>query len=320
MQINLITINLDPNAGTGGGGGGTPIVPTIELQDKELVFNSNGTQMVTPDAGYDGMSSVKVTVNSPDAGQIVLPNGICLKGSSFAVFDGSNYDVSLIREFNNMFQLCPLLTSLNATGWNTSNGTDMNSMFDNCSVLESITGISDWNTSNVTNMYQMFNHCEDLTSLDLSNWDTRNVTDMGFMFSGCNSLTPIGLANWNTSKVTNMGNMFSNCNSLTSLDLSGWDTSNVTGMYSMFLGCTHLATISGIENWDTSNVTSMRDMFNGCSSLAEIRMRGDVSKVTNVTGMFSSVKSGGTFYYNPQYDYSKIIAELPATWTAVPMN
>lgn len=293
MQINLITINLDPNAGTGGGGGGTPIVPTIELQDKELVFNSNGTQMVTPDAGYDGMSSVKVTVNSPDAGQIVLPNGISLSGSTFAVFDGSNYDVSLIREFSNMFQNCFLLTSLNVTGWNTTNGTDMMNMFYYCMALESITGISDWNTSNVTNMYQMFSHCESLTSIGLENWDTRNVTDMGFMFSGCKSLTSIGLANWNTSKVTNMGSMFSNCNSLTSLDLSGWDTSNVTNMHQMFLGC---------------------------GSLAEIRMGGDVSKVTNVTGMFSMIATGGTFYYNPQYDYSKIIAELPATWTAVPMN
>jgi hypothetical protein len=29
--------------------------------------------------------------------------------------------------------------------------------------------------------------------------------------------------------------------------------------------------------------------------------------------MFEGVTSEGTFYYNPAYDYSKIIAQLPAT-------
>jgi hypothetical protein len=48
-------------------------------------------------------------------------------------------------------------------------------------------------------------------------------------------------------------------------------------------------------------------------------MGGDVSKVTNALDMFNGIKTTGTFYYNSQYDYSKIIAELPSTWTAVPM-
>jgi hypothetical protein len=36
--------------------------------------------------------------------------------------------------------------------------------------------------------------------------------------------------------------------------------------------------------------------------------------------MFYNVTSEGTFYYNPQYDYSKVIAELPETWTAIPLE
>ena len=45
------------------------------------------------------------------------------------------------------------------------------------------------NTSNVTDMHSMFCDCSGLTSLDLSNFVTSNVTSMDDMFNGC-----IGLA------------------------------------------------------------------------------------------------------------------------------
>ena len=48
-----------------------------------------------------------------------------------------------------------------------------------------------WDTSNITNMIMMFNGCKALTSLDISNWDTSKVTDMMYMFSWCHELTTI---------------------------------------------------------------------------------------------------------------------------------
>jgi hypothetical protein len=36
--------------------------------------------------------------------------------------------------------------------------------------------------------------------------------------------------------------------------------------------------------------------------------------------MFKNCSSGGTFYYNPAYDYSKIIEVLPTSWTAKPIE
>jgi surface protein len=95
------------------------------------------------------------------------------------------------------------------------NITDMSYMF-NLTHLTSL-DLSNFDSSNVTNMRSMFEDCRNLTSIDLSNFDTSNVGNTYAMFSGCRSLTTLDLTSFDTSKVINMSYMFYNCPRLTTI-------------------------------------------------------------------------------------------------------
>ena len=87
--------------------------------------------------------------------------------------------------------------------------------FMNCSNLSSIDGIQYLNTSEVTDMSSMFSGCMYLTSLKLSGFDTGKVTDMSSMFAGCSSLVTITVGDgWTTSNVTASSGMFDGCSNL----------------------------------------------------------------------------------------------------------
>ena len=133
--------------------------------------------------------------------------------------------------------------------------------------LQSITGMSYLNTSEVTDMEFMFVECSSLTSIDLSHFNTSKVTIMYGMFSGCSSLTSLDVSSFNTSQVTNMTCMFYDCSSLTSLDLSSFNTSKVTDMRVLFYNCNNLRTVYVGNGWSTAAVTSSTSMFENCTSL-----------------------------------------------------
>lgn len=73
---------------------------------------------------------------------------------------------------------------------------DSSYMFANMSDLEEINTIKDRDTSNVTQMNNMFSNCSSLTELDLWSWDTDNVTQMDNMFYNCSNLVTIYARNW----------------------------------------------------------------------------------------------------------------------------
>ena len=124
---------------------------------------------------------------------------------------------------SHMFSSCFSLASLNLSGFDTSNVTDMSAMFSGCNILTAL-DLSGFDTSNVTDMGGMFASCTKLSSLDLSGIDTGNVTNMGGMFSSCRSLLTLDVSNFDMSKVIERAEMFSGCEALISLKIGKWRT------------------------------------------------------------------------------------------------
>ena len=176
--------------------------------------------------------------------------------------------------------------------WNidTSNVTDMNSMFSSCSSLNTL-DLSNFNTSNVTNIGWMFSSCSSLNTLDLSNFNTSNVTNMGGMFYSCSSLKTLDLSNFNTSNVNDMGQMFYNCTELASLDLRSFDTRDVKYMFYMFYGCSSLTSLD-LRSFDTYNVINNTYMFHSCSKLNKLYLSSSFFNSGSITTYdFSKLKS-----------------------------
>ena len=329
MFINLTNIDFCP--GSGGG--------SANLQEgKSVTYTTNGNYTINPDEGYDGLSSVGVTVNYNgtdyrnqtgtvdvdglraigwDETSINYFNANALhypwENDNYKVTDGNkalygvidSSNISNYRDDPN-FIYCPY--------FDTSSKTNMDSMFEYCSRLKSIPLL---NTSNVTSMGSMFYSCSTLTTIPLI--DTSNVTLMESMFSYCVSLKNI--PQLDTSSVESMRSMFYNCTSLKTIPQL--NTSNVTSMYNMFSHCESIETIPQL---DTSKVTNMYQMFGGCTSLKTIPQL-DTSKVTTMSSMFegctslktipqlntSNVTSMYNMFYNcksietiPQLDTSKV--------------
>ena len=67
------------------------------------------------------------------------------------------------------------IETIDVTGCDISNTTNLQKVFANCSNLETIIGLDTWDTSKVTDMEQMFLNCEKIKKLDLSNFDLTNV-------------------------------------------------------------------------------------------------------------------------------------------------
>ena len=109
--------------------------------------------------------------------------------------------------------------------------------FENFRYLTVIEGLTNLNTSEVTTMRSMFDRCSLLQSLDLSNFDTRKVTDMWFMFCGCSSLAYFDVSSFDTQNVTNMTYMFAADNIQKIFVSDKFTTDKVTDSDHMFMSC-----------------------------------------------------------------------------------
>ena len=88
----------------------------------------------------------------------------------------------------NLFYNITEIKSIDFSHFNSTEVTDVNSMFGLCTELETITFGDNFDTNKITNMNSLFYGCSALKSIDLSNFNTELVTNMSHLFSQCDSL------------------------------------------------------------------------------------------------------------------------------------
>ena len=126
-------------------------------------------------------------------------------------------------------------------------------MFDNCTSVRYLKGLSNLNTDSVTDMSAMFKGCASLGKyLDFKDFNTSNVTRMDSMFMDMGRFIAedeTGTSDpekWKKFRYT--------------LDLRNLDTRNVTSMEKMFF-LLYWVDVLDISSFDTRKVTNMSNMF-----------------------------------------------------------
>ena len=236
MVINIANFNF----GGDGDGGGKPAL----LQEKTATIVQNGSQTITPDEGFDGMSSVQI-------------NAEITCDSSAIDFSTIGYSDEFSTELNAKMNNDVAYSKTLYDKWNPTN-TSTYSLYSGDTKLVYAPNID---TSNVTDMGDMFSHCNSLQIVP--KYNTINVTYMPNMFYGCSILKSVPL--FDTINVISMSSMFYDCSVLTSVPL--FDTRNVTNMEYMFYDC---QSITSLPEFDTTKVTNFNNMFFSCSSLTNI--------------------------------------------------
>jgi surface protein len=194
---------------------------------------------------------------------------------------------SSVTTLSTVFSNCSKLNDINLTYWNTSNVTNMNSLFQSCVAFNR--NLGNWNTSNVTTMTSMFQGATNFNNENnssMNSWDVSKVTNFSNLFNGATSFNG-DLSNWQlVASNVNCTSMFQGASTFNQ-DIGSWNTSGIINMEAMFFLSTNFNNngSSSISGWNTSNVTTMRNMFRQCNFNQPIDS-WNVSKVTNMENIF----------------------------------
>lgn len=191
-------------------------------------------------------------------------------------------DLSIVTDMGSMFNGCTTLNSpLNINSWNTQSVVNMSGMFRGASTFNQ--PIGNWNTGNVTSFYKMFEGASAFNQ-PIASWVTQSVTNMGEMFFGAGGFNQ-NIGGWNTGNVTNMNGMFRKASAFNQA-IGAWNTSNVVDMAFLFREA--IVFNQSINNWNTQKVTAVNGMFQNAVAFNQPIDSWNTANVVNMSEMFRS--------------------------------
>ena len=189
------------------------------------------------------------------------------------VYRGSNFSYGKWADNSDIYGNCT--TVVFESSFASVRPTKCTNWFVGFGVLANIQGIENLNTSEVTNMGSMFANCVALSSIDLSHFNTAKVTDMESMFQYCTGLTALDLSSFDTSNVENMIAMFKGCSALTTLTVAtGW--TKISSDSDRFTNCPLLSTIHLVMDDDKDShslLEEFSDLISGKAVNVTLRNR-----------------------------------------------
>lgn len=256
-----------------------------------------------------------------------------------------NINSQILGAYVNSFRITSTLTSIDLSS--TTLSPKVQSLmfaFRNLSHVKSI-NLSGWDISQVTNLSSVFAGDTAVETINLNGWDFRNAKGLGgAMFYGCNNLKTLDLGNAKFADLPNVTNndsfgfvsnitkvnldgaenvpsyllqefvvaarnshaatvdlstftvapaidsldsLFQDLPDVETINLTGLDTANVTTMRNTFRRDYKLTKIIGLNTLNTSKVTSMEGMFTQDTSLADVDLSGlDTTKLTDISHLF----------------------------------
>lgn len=149
---------------------------TMNLQEKSITISENGTTNIEPDIGYDGLSSVNITTD--------IPSGADLSEYFTNEMSGIDSSGGYYTELPRIIKRIPSLSI-------DTRVRSLESFFNGCINLIEAPVIN--NTTDITDMSTMFVDCHSLITVPV--YDTSYTTNMSGMFYACSNLSNESLNN-----------------------------------------------------------------------------------------------------------------------------
>ena len=255
----------------------------------------NGCEFIMPDLDWSSIGSLssmfyQTHVKSIDVSGWTFGKSIAINslfrtteegssGPSFSIDISTWNNTGYITNLNDFISRSDM-TSLNATGIDTSNVTSMDRFASHCDKLTHITGLDEFDATSVTTATAMFQGAD--------------IFDFGATKSNFGS-------NWgpNLGSCTSLSNFFystgSTTPSSTVVNVADWDTSAVTTFLNFMNGCKWTGGGNpDVSNWDVSNVTTFQNAFRSSNvSLLDTSSWSITSSCTNMSYFLQSADYNG---------------------------